>query len=479
MNLGAAAEGRSRWDSVRVAVVAAVVFTLLRQRAMHGEDTRLFVLGLGSDHLDWLARHFLFLPTIQALGSVLRPLGASWFDVLQVAAIGGTALGLFALHRAGRILLGNAAGPWLPVALALVPSWFFFATAAEIHGLFVLPLGCAWWALAAWREQPTFVRAGAVGLACGFAATLHFTGYSLLPSLALTAWLLRVRPLPVLCRHVAVMVAMLLATVAVLALGLGHAPWVQFAAASQFSASWSQRMHAGEVPGVVLREFVLPFLPWALLALAAFRQATLRPWAWAALATLAVHAVPPILALSNPEHLVEHGAYLTAFAVPLVLASFHAVPRRVFAVGVVVSAGVAVALQCGRLERVYDPAFVTSVQALRAERGPLAMIVASRSADMEALTIGLDDQLYIDSDKVQAWINDPLGLTLPQWWDAMVAMLAGGRTLVVCDSARLAFASHSHPEVRALWEGHVARTCTLVPIERPALRGWVVLRKPG
>jgi hypothetical protein len=475
MNVASGPRSAGLGPSLLLFVVAVGVFSLLHQRAMHGEDTRLFVLWLGAGERSGLYRHFLFLPVVEGLGAVLRPFGASWFTVLWVAAAGGTSLGLVCLHRAARLLLPPDAAMWLPVALALVPGWFFFATAAEVHGLFVLPLGLAWWAFARWSVRPTWVRAGGVGIGCGLAAALHFSGYALLPSLVATAWLLRLLPFAAFVGHAAVMSAALLVTVTVSSLTLGLTPWVQFTAAVQFGESWSDRLHGDEVLGVVFREFVRPFLPWSVIAVLFWRLPAARPWALAALVTLALHAVPPILALANPERLVEHGAYATAFAVPLVLLALHGLSRRAFVAGVVASAGLALCLQVGRLVPVFDPDFVTSVQALRAERGPLALIVGSHSTDMEALTIGLEDQLYIDSDKVQAWFGDPLGLPLPQWFDAMTGVLAGGRTLVVCASGREAFAQHGHAAVRALWDGHLVHAYTIEAIERPALRAWVLV----
>ena len=129
------------WPSAALASAALLLVLCLRQRALHGEDTRLFVMWLGAGDLGALPRHFAFLPLVSGLGSLLRPLGLRWFDVMLVASAIGSAAGVFALHRAGRRLCppGMAAW-WLPVALLVVPAWLFFATAAEIHGVFLGPL---------------------------------------------------------------------------------------------------------------------------------------------------------------------------------------------------------------------------------------------------------------------------------------------------------------------------------------------------
>ncbi|MBL8754907.1 MAG: hypothetical protein JNK15_16500 [Planctomycetes bacterium] len=477
MNGRAVAAGRGMGVSAAIAVLAAVAFTLLRQRALHGEDTRLFVLGLAAGDTGWLSRHFLFLPTIQGLGAVLRPFGASWFVVLQTAAIAGSALGLFCLHRAGRRLLGADVGHWLPIALALVPGWFFFATAAEIHGLFVLPLGVAWWAFAAWHDVPGRWRAVAVGVGCGVAAALHFTGYALLPTLLLLAFLRRRQPVRTCVGLCAWSGLGLVGAVVLAALAVGVSPWGQFTAAAEFGEAWSVRVQMAEVPRVGWTEFVRPFLPWSFLVVPACFVPSARPYAVGALLAMGMHAPTPLLGLANAERLVEHGAYLTACAVPLVLAAWHTVPRWAFAGSVVVAAVVANGLQAGRRVVPYDPAMVASLRALQQERGPLALVVGSRSADMEALTIECEGQLFIDTDKVRVWTDGASGVPLAPWFDAIIAHFASGRQLVVCASARAAFAQHAHPEVRALWADHLARAYVVEPIVRPGLEAWLLTRR--
>lgn len=478
MSERAAASG---WLATAAVVLAAgALFALLHQRAMHGEDTRLFVLWLaaGPDgDVGALPRHFLFLPLLHAFGELLRPLGASWFTVLWLAASLGSALGLGACHRAARTLVpAGASALWLPLALLVVPTWFFFATAAEIHGVFVLPMGLAWWALARFVQRPNVAAAALVGLASGTAAALHFTGHFLLPTLWLAALAQAPRTWRALLGHGTAMACGHAAAVASIALALGLSPIVQFTAATSFAGSWTKVFAASEVPAVVWEELLAPYVPWSLLLVLALRKPAARPWALVALGALLLHAPLPVSILSHAGHLHEHGAYAMAFAVPAVLAALHALPRRAFVAALVVSTALALWLQAPRLVRAYDPEFVVGLQELRAQRGPVTLLVGSFSSDMEALTIGAEDQLYVDSDKIKAWVDYGGSVPLPQWFDAMVAALtAGSGPLFVCASARERLQRYPNADIQALWAGHVERAYTVEEVRQRGLHGWLLL----
>lgn len=465
-----------------VTLAAAVGYLLLHQRAMHGEDTRLFVMWLAAGpHGDVgaLPRHFLFLPLLHAIGGQLRPFGCSWFDVLWLTAAIGAALGLGCLHRAARRLVPAGVAPlWLPLALAVVPTWFFFATAAEIHGLFVLPVGLAWWSFARYQERPHALRALLVGLPSGAAAALHFSGHFLLPALWFAAVCLRPRSWRRHLGHGCAMAFGHLTAVAGLALLVGVAPWVQFTAAQSFAGSWSAIFVAAELPVVFWEELVRPFLPWSAVVVLALGVRTARPWALAALAALAVHAPLPLTILSHLGHLHEHGAYAIAFAVPAVLAALHTLPRRWFGAAVVLSLVLAVLLQAPRLTQIADATFVAGLHELTAERGPLVLLVGSYSDDMESLTILDEHQPYVDSDKIKAWVDygKPAGVPLPLWFDEMVRAL--GRPLFVCDSAYDRLQRYDDADIHALWPQHVATTYVVDRVERRGLRGYLLRKRP-
>ena len=468
-------------QSAGLAAVVLLLLLLLRQRALHGEDTRLFVLWLGSGDLGALPRHFGFLPLVSGLGRLLRPLGCCWFDVLLVASALGSAFGVFALHRAGRWLCPPMAAWWLPVALLAVPTWFFFATAAEIHGVFLLPLGVAWWALARWSARPSLVWALLAGLGSGASATVHFTGHFLSLSLAVTAACLRVVPWRVLLMHSVTLGIGHAAAVAGVALLLGLSPFVQFSAASSFAGSWSAIFHVSELPTVVWEELLLPFLPWSVLALLAFRVASARSWAMAALATLLLHAPITLSILSSPGHEWEHGAYLLTYAVPAILATMRSLPPPGFVAAVVASVVLALWMQAPRLRRVYDPEFAAGVLELRQER-QFTLLVGSHSGDVEALTIGVEGQLFVDSDKLKAWVDfeatKPDGMSLAQWFDEQVGFFERlQHPLLICASARAMFDLYQNAAIRALWRGHIETSYILEVVDRRGLHAWFLRRR--
>jgi len=473
----------SFWPSAALASATLLLVLCLRQRALHGEDTRLFVMWLGAHDLRALPRHFGFLPLVSGLGSLLRPIGLRWFDVMLVASAIGSAVGVFALHRAGRRLCppGTAAW-WLPAALFAVPAWFFFATAAEIHGVFLGPLGLAWWAFARWSARPAQRWAVLAGLGSGVAAALHFTGHFLAPSLVATAACLRVVTWRAWLQHGVCLLLGHAAATAGTALLLGLSPLVQFTAASSFAGSWSAIFHADQMPFVAWEELIMPFLPWSVLALLALRAPSSRPWALAALVTALLHAPSTFSVLSHPGHIPEHGAYLLTFAVPAVCASMRSLPRAGFVAAAAASLALALWLQTPRLARAYDPEFAAGVLELRQERR-FTLLVASYSPDIEALAIGVEDQFFVESDTIKAWVDfestKPGGKTLSQWFDEQLLLFEQlQQPLLICKSALTRWNLDPHDAIHSLWSGVVETNYDLEAVDRRGLHGWFLRRRP-
>ncbi|HEU4418861.1 MAG TPA: hypothetical protein VFT55_07970 [Planctomycetota bacterium] len=470
------------WPSAALASAALLLTLCLRQRALHGEDTRLFVMWLGAHDLDALPRHFAFLPLVSGLGSLLRPLGLRWFDVMLVAAAIGSAVGVFALHRAGRRLCPPGVAWWLPAALLAVPAWLFFATAAEIHGVFLGPLGLCWWAFARWSASPVLRWALLAGLGSGVAAALHFTGHFLALSLVATAACLRATAWRTWLLHSVCLVLGHAAATAAIALLLGLSPLVQFTAASSFAGSWSAIFHADQMPLVAWEELMMPFLPWSVLALLALRARSSRPWALAALVTALLHTPITFSILSHPGHIPEHGAYLLTWAVPAVLASMRSLPRAGFVAAMAASTALALWLLAPRLVRAYDPEFAAGVLELRQERR-FTMLVASCSTDIDALAIGVEDQLFLESDAVKAWVDfespKPDGKSLPQWFDEQLRLFEQlQQPLLICASARTRWSLDPHEAVHSLWRSHVEANYDLEAVDRRGLHGWFLRPRP-
>src|SRR5262245_49200705 len=175
--------------SIGVATAFLAVFLLLRQRAFHGFDSDYYTLLVQSGDYGSLRQHVAFLPLVGLVFQAIHPLGFGAFDALLVTAALGSAVGVFCLHRAGRLLLGSGPGATaMAVGVALTPACFYFATAAEIHGVFAAGSGAAWWAFARWRSSPErLARAAALGGCCGLAGSIHSFGHLLTPMFAAIA----------------------------------------------------------------------------------------------------------------------------------------------------------------------------------------------------------------------------------------------------------------------------------------------------
>ena len=166
---------------------------------------------------------------------------------------------------------------------------------------------------------------------------------------------------------------------------------------------------------------------------------------------------------------------------PAVLATVRSLPKAGFVAAVVASAALALWLQTPRLFRVYDPEFAAGVLELRQERR-FTPLVASFSADVEALTIGVEDQSFIESDRIKAWIDfestRPGGKSLPQWFDDQVQLFEQiQQPLLFCASARTRFDLDPNDAVHALWRGHVEPSYDLEAVDRRGLHGWVLRRR--
>jgi hypothetical protein len=222
-----------------------------------------------------------------------------------------------------------------------------------------------------------------------------------------------------------------------------------------------------------------------VLALLALRGSSSRRWALAALVTALLHAPITFSILSHPGHIPEHGAYLLTFAVPAVLASMRALPRGLFVAAVAASALLALWLQAPRLVRAYDPEFAAGVRELRQERQErrFTMLVASYSTDIDALAIGVENQFFVESDTIKAWVDfestKPDGKSLPQWFDEQVRVFEQiQQPLLICASARTRWGLDPHDAVHSLWPGHIETSYDLEAVDRRGLHGWFLRPRP-
>lgn len=461
--------------SLGVASAFLAVFLLLPQRTFHGYDSAYYTQLLQHGDYGGLSQHVVFLPLAGLVFQTIQPLGFGAFDALLVTAALGSAVGVFCLHRAGRLLLGpGSAATALAVGVALTPACFYFATAAEIHGVFAAGSGAAWWAFARWRSAPEqLARTAALGGCCGLAGSIHSFGHLLTPMFAAIAltqdWLPRHHRI---ANFSALAIAHLVVALA-MALALGGGASGQTDVAGQFLTTWRETTELGLAPATLWREAIVPFLPWSLIALLGMLRAGSRPWSSAFVIGTALHAPIVILLLSRAgSQFHEQGGYLLPMAVPAVLAAMTAMPRPVFWLTTLLSAGLTAALVVPRWPRNYEPGFVAAVEQLRSERS-FALLVGLR--EIEGVRTHIDGLACLEINRT---LDGFFGLTraspqpLTPWFDALIDKLVKkGDPLLVTAEAIKSFESSPDETVRNLWRDHVQRNYVIEPLQRPGLEG--------
>lgn len=304
-----------------------LVYALLRQRTLHGYDV--FQL------MRWLEqpavvhpRHPGYLPLVRLLHQVLAPLGASPLMTLQWAScLGGSAAVLLA-HRAALQLRPASVAARVAAICGSCMGWAFFATVAEMHAVF-LPLAmAAFWAAAVYVRRGGLWPIVLVGVASGAGSVVHFTGHLLVFVLPLFALVQLPAPRRRHALRLGVAVAVHFAVWGALFVLLRHHG--ELVASPDPVGYVAQRFDlagiAANLPRVVLREWLLPFLPGSVLLLALLGS---RRWRLAA--ALLLTLVAGYLLCSTwllLDGAVEHGAYLLPLALPLALLLGRALQRR-------------------------------------------------------------------------------------------------------------------------------------------------------
>lgn len=136
-------------------------------------------------------QHFLYLPIARAVSGILAHLGIDPFHALRLMAAGGSALcAALVFSCAARASLGGMLGVCVALLASLAPSAFFFATAAEVHGLHLAAFGLLAWFVLGLRAGATPRRVFAIGLAFGLLVGTHKSGSLMLPGLVVIYFLL-------------------------------------------------------------------------------------------------------------------------------------------------------------------------------------------------------------------------------------------------------------------------------------------------
>jgi hypothetical protein len=163
---------------VLCALVLVVLLALLPERT-YGDDA-FFVLCIVRERA--FTAHFLFLPLARAAARVAAAFGADPFLALRCLSALGTAAGVALLAAAAA---RRGASRRVAVALALLVlsanSTWFFAGAAEVHGLQLGALALLAWVLSGFRPASAPWRSLALALAFGVAVGAHKSSGLFLP----------------------------------------------------------------------------------------------------------------------------------------------------------------------------------------------------------------------------------------------------------------------------------------------------------
>jgi hypothetical protein len=469
--------------SAGLALAAFVVFVLLPQRTFHGFDTDWYAALLQAGAFERAATHVAYLPVCQLAWWVVAPFGGGAVHAMLFASAVGSAVGVFCVHRAARHVVDRGTVKWVAVGVALTPACCYFATAAEVHGVFAAGSGASWWAFARWRGAPSPGKALGLGAVTGTAATLHAFGHVLVPMFVAIALVQRLLPV----RHLVMAAATMAVAHAAVALGvawsLGHGFGGQTVAATSMFGNWWHDIGLVAIGEVLWRECVFPFLPWSLLALAGLWEAAARPWSLAYLVALGLHApIACVFLAIGGESFHERGGYLVPTAVPAVLASLAIVHGKRRWLALVIAMVTAASLVVPRWPARYRADFVAAVQQLATER-PVAFLVGA--AELEGIRThcpGVVCAEVVRSLEAYRGLLHASGASanLPQWFDAMLPMLGGPDRVWIATAAALrALAESPDAAAQTLWRDHITRHYDLEPVTRAGLDGAFVLRRRG
>jgi hypothetical protein len=433
-----------RWpDSLALAAASLALYLALAQEAFHGLDVHVHVYFLTQGHLEH-PLHLLYLKIVGSLWPPLRGLGLSPHHALRLLAAVGTAAGVLLCHRAALCLgLPRARAAAVAGLTAVVPAAVFFATVAEIHGVFTAFAGAAWWAWARFATRPTVASGIWMGVTTALAASVHATGHLLVVLLGLCALAWRggrggaEADGPARSPWAGLAAALATHLVVAVAIAVALQPSrlsIPFAGQIAYLGDTAGKHQAWTLPAlgrVLGNEWLIALFPLSLTGLVALgSRPALRLALATALALLTYLAVSVVLL---PD-LNERGAYLLplAFALALVTAQM----LRPGWLAVLGAAALAAAVIQVRLhDRVHAAPWLPGFLAVAREQ-PVAVICRD-VAEQEAITRALPDVPFVRADSLLASADRAEDYpTFCATFDAMFAHYQrSGRVVLITRSA--------------------------------------------
>ena len=469
-----------RWgETLGLFLIVASVFLLLPQRTLHGVDGEVFLTWIEQGRHDY-ARHVAYLHIVGALHSMFSPFGMSALQSLLLASALGSGFAAVCLHRTFRLL---APRPFrsgaLPAFAAMATGpCLYYATCAEIHGVFAAGAGAAWWTFARLLLAPSLRRVAVVGLCTGAAASIHAFGHVLLPTLAVASyafggprrglstrwWLLAVG----LHWGVAVLVATL----------LGAGAGGQARDAFEFCARHLEGLDLSTVPEVMVREWLIPCAPWSVCAVVGLFVRRARIWSLATLLGLLLHLPVTVLLLGH-HHIDEGGAYLIAVVPAAVMAAVRLLRWREFLLLTVAGFALSVAAVMPQWKDPVAPEFVSGFATIHQQQK--VALIAGRRYELDGVRTSVPGAVVIDlGAALHLWLDErERGTTLALWFDGWWGRFQeAGLPVLLSATALDFFVTSPEPAVRDFWDGHVPTRYLVVPELRGGFRGAFLLPHP-
>ncbi len=456
-----AAPRRPPWrDTALLFAVACAVYVALRQEALHGVDVHGFLDSVYAGE-PYHHHHTLYLRLAIAAATALAPLGLEPLDALCVLSACGAATAVAIAHRVfGRVaarLRAAAAAAWL----AATPGLMFFATVAEVHAAFLPFAMLSLWLFVARRGRA--LRGLVTGLSVGIAASVHATGHLLTPLWLVWYLATEADRRAVRARLAGSMIAGHVA--AALAVGAATAGG-EAAAANQagFVLEFARHFSASQSPlaflDAAVREWLLPFAPVSLLALAALaRRDTARPAAVVCAGAAGYVLLSAILLLGADEH----GAYQLPLAALAALLAARVLPGDLAMAGAVLTALASAVWLHAQDRPHHDPARAQTLSEMAAERPMFFIFDGRREVDtIVRYRVQIPGTSVHDLAASLAPLEADAAATQ---FDALVTGLAAsGRTLCFSRGALDRLRRVDHGPVGQLARQHLPN--------RYALRGW-------
>lgn len=469
-----------RWgETCGLFLVVASVFLLLPQRTLHGVDGEVFLTWIEQGRHDY-PRHVAYLHVVGALHSLFSPFGITALQSLLLASALGSGFAAVCLHRTFRLL---APRPFrsgaLPAFAAMATGpCLYYATCAEIHGVFAAGAGAAWWTFARLLLVPSLLRVAMVGLCTGAAASIHAFGHVLLPTLVLAAhaWGGPRRGLPLSWWAIAAAMHGAVAVLAATVLGAGAGGQARDALDYCF-----QHLGAFEfatVPEVLVREWLVPCAPWSLCAIVGMFVRRARIWSLATLLGLCLHLPVTVLLLGH-HRIDEGGAYLIAVVPAAVMAAVRLLRWREFLLATIAGFVLSVADVAPQWKAPVSPEFVAAFRAIH-EQHKVALI-AGRRFELDGVRTGVEGAVVIDlGAALHLWLEErEQGTTLAQWFDRWWRRFFEADLPVLLSGTALDFfATSNEPSVREFWDEHVPTRYLVVLEVREGFRGAFLLPLP-